>query len=85
MQKSSSAKIGLLTFGWRVTPTLAPIYWLNARPRAGYQSDSDLVRVSASAMGYHAAIVAQSGSGKSFFLGRVVEEILFKRRPAALS
>jgi hypothetical protein len=35
-------------------------------------------------MGTHTAIVAQSGSGKSFFLGRIVEEIMLKTKACCL-
>lgn len=48
--------------------------------RAGAQSDEDLVRVPAGSMGTHSAIIAQSGSGKSFFLGRLLEEICLNTR-----
>src|SRR5256885_1572287 len=72
---------GVLTLGWAVTmPRLDPRYWLLPDPRAGAQSNHDLVRIPAGSMGCHTAIVAQSGSGKSFFLGRLVEELLLASR-----
>ena len=71
---------GYLTLGWQVTPTLAPRFWLDPGAKAGGQSVSDLVRASTESLGSHTAIVAQSGSGKSFFLGRLVEEILLQTK-----
>ena len=65
----------LLTLGWQVTPTFDPRYWLGSDARAGEQNDTDLVVVPSERMATHTAIIAQSGSGKSFFLGRLVEEI----------
>src|SRR5437762_13078815 len=67
-----------LTFGWRVTTALAPRYWLDPTAKPGNQGEQDLIRVPASSMGCHTAIVAQSGSGKSFFLGRLIEELLLQ-------
>jgi hypothetical protein len=71
---------GSLVLGWQVNPTLAPRYWLDPTAKPGSQSEQDLVRVPAEALGSHTAIVAQSGSGKSFFLGRLVEEILLETK-----
>src|SRR5271156_4722063 len=71
---------GHLILGWQVNPTLAPRYWLDPTAQAGGQSEQDLVRVPAEALGSHTAIVAQSGSVKSFFLGRLVEELLLQTK-----
>jgi hypothetical protein len=71
---------GMLTLGWQVNNRLEPIYWLNSRAKAGKQSEEHLVRIPANMMGYHTAIVAQSGSGKSFFLGRLIEEIMLSTK-----
>lgn len=68
-----------LVVGWQVTPTLEPKYWLNhpdAKP--GLQSVGDLFTIPADSMATHTAIIAQSGSGKSFFLGRLVEELMLR-------
>ena len=73
---TSNSSAGLITLGWRVTPTLTPRYWLEPGAKPGAQTQEDLVQVPAHALGYHTAIVAQSGSGKSFFLGRLIEELL---------
>jgi hypothetical protein len=56
-----------LVLGWRMNPRLDPDYWLNGNARLGGQEDSHLVAVPADSMANHTAIVAQSGSGKSFF------------------
>lgn len=69
-----------LTLGWQVTPNLDPSFWLSPGAKPGTQALHDLVTVPTSAIANHTAIVAQSGSGKSFFLGRLVEEILLHTR-----
>ncbi|MGB9023482.1 MAG: DUF87 domain-containing protein, partial [Candidatus Bathyarchaeia archaeon] len=51
---------------------------MDRRACAGKQKDDELVRVPASSMGTHTVIVAQSGSGKSFFLGRLIEELILR-------
>jgi hypothetical protein len=73
-----------LTLGWQVTQTRDPRYWLASSARAGEQKQEDLVQVPAQTLGTHAAIIAQSGSGKSFFLGRLVEEIAIATRARCL-
>ena len=70
----------MLKLGWQVTPTLAPRYWLDPNATPGAQADQDLVQVSPESLGSHTAIIAQSGSGKSFFLGRLIEELLLKTK-----
>lgn len=62
--------------GWQVTPGLDPRYWLNTDPKPGAHDSNDIVTVPNDKIARHTAIIAQSGSGKSFFLGRLVEEIL---------
>jgi hypothetical protein len=69
-----------LVLGWQVTPTLEPKYWLNPAAKPGKQSPSDLVAIPPDLIASHTAIIAQSGSGKSFFLGRLIEEIVLKTR-----
>jgi hypothetical protein len=70
-----------LVLGWEVTKNLEPRYWVqNKDPKPGAQADDDLVRIPAELMASHTAIIAQSGSGKSFFLGRLIEEILINTR-----
>lgn len=76
--------ISLLTLGWKVTPDLHPEFWLKDNPRPGDSTDSDHVSVSAADMACHTIIVAKSGSGKSYFLGRLLEEILIKTKANCL-
>jgi hypothetical protein len=73
-----------LTIGWRVTPTLEPSYWLDKTAKAGSQTPDHLLRIPADLAAHHTAIIAQSGSGKSFFLGRYIEELLVETRAACL-
>jgi hypothetical protein len=70
----------LLVLGWQVNTEGHPIYWLDENAKVGLQHNSDLLRVSADLMDSHTVIVAQSGSGKSFFLGRLVEELLIRTK-----
>jgi hypothetical protein len=67
-----------LTLGWEVTLGQDPRYWLSPGAKAGLQPEEELVRVPSRLMGTHTAIIAQSGSGKSFFLGRIIEEIMLQ-------
>ncbi len=69
-----------LELGWRVDDEGHPTYWLRPDARAGGHAEEEVVRVPAHKLAKHTAIIAQSGSGKSFFLGRLVEEILLKTR-----
>lgn len=74
-----------LVLGWRVNHSHDPQYWIvHKNPRAGLQKTSDLFSVAAPLMATHTAIIAQSGSGKSFFLGRVIEEILLRSQARCL-
>ena len=69
-----------LVLGWQMDSKQEPKYWVGDEPKAGHQSPDDLVTVPADAIGSHTAIIAQSGSGKSFFLGRLIEEILVQTK-----
>jgi DNA helicase HerA-like ATPase len=69
-----------LVLGWRVNESLDPDYWLVPGAKPGVQPEDALVKVSAEAVGCHTAIIAQSGSGKSFFLGRLIEELLLQTK-----
>src|SRR5437660_539905 len=73
-----------LTLGWQVTATLEPTYWLKSDAKPGLQKEDDLVRVSAAHSGSHTAIIAQSGSCKSFFLGRLIEELVLNTKARCL-
>jgi hypothetical protein len=73
-----------LVLGWSLTPNLDPVYWLNRKAKPGQQSESDLVKVPAGLAATHTAIIAQSGSGKSFFLGRLIEELCLRTKARCL-
>jgi hypothetical protein len=73
-----------LILGWQVTPSLDPKYWLSRDARSGGQADADLFKIPAGQMAAHTAIIAQSGSGKSFFLGRLIEEVALRTRARCL-
>ena len=78
---ASTDRSSYLTLGWRVDNNLNPAFWLQHHsPRPGLQVDSDLIQVPTATLGCHTAIVAQSGSGKSFFLGRLIEELILKTK-----
>lgn len=81
MTEQDSSKESKLVLGWRMTNKLEPRYWVNAtNPKPGDQHPDELVTIPAKLIGFHTAIIAQSGSGKSFFLGRLIEEILVKTK-----
>jgi hypothetical protein len=69
-----------LVLGWEVDSGKNPSYWMDPSATPGGQEPTDLVTVQAKNMASHAVIVAQSGSGKSFFLGRLLEELILKTR-----
>jgi hypothetical protein len=76
----TAEQVSHLELGWQVTPALIPSYWLSPGAKVGKQLPEDLLLVPGGALGCHTAIVAQSGSGKSFFLGRLIEELLLKTK-----
>lgn len=67
-----------LVLGWHVNQNMDPKYWDSEKLKAGSHKIDDLICVPADSIGCHTAIVAQSGSGKSFFLGRLIEEIILR-------
>ncbi len=72
-----------LVIGWTTaTQTHDPQFWArnNKKPKPGAQHDRDLVLIPRQKIANHTAIIAQSGVGKSFFLGRLIEEIVLKTR-----
>lgn len=75
---------GLLILGWQVNDALEPIYWLRPDAKAGSQSLDDLFMVPAETMETHTVIIAQSGSGKSFFVGRLIEELMLASKARVL-
>ena len=46
--------------------------------------ESDFFKIPTNKMDRHAVIIAQSGSGKSFFLGRLIEELMIKSKARCL-
>jgi hypothetical protein len=75
---------GLMILGWKVDANLEPTYWLNPIAKPGFHSPDDLFMIHSKSMEAHTVIIAQSGSGKSFFLGRVIEELLLSSKARAL-
>ncbi len=73
-----------LRLGWQVTEDYEPRFWLKRDARAGSQTEKDLVMISSPKLAAHTVIIAQSGSGKSSFLGRLVEELLLWTRARCL-
>lgn len=69
-----------LVLGWQVTPSLEPRYWLNRSAKPGSQANTELIYVPADTLGTHTVIIGQSGSGKSSFLGRIIEELLLQTK-----
>src|SRR5258706_7062013 len=67
-----------VSLGWEVDRGHEPRYWLEQDAKPGGQSRDALVRIPARLMATHTAIIAQSGSGKSFFLGRLIEELVLQ-------
>jgi Helicase HerA, central domain len=73
-----------LTLGWRINEGLEPEYWLPRGAKPGLQPSSAVITAPTEAMAHHSIIVAQSGSGKSFFLGRLIEELLLMSKSRVL-
>lgn len=71
-------RMASMILGWRVDSNSNPEYWMTATasPKPGAQPDTALVALPANYLGSNTIIVAQSGSGKSSFLARLVEELL---------
>jgi len=73
-----------LILGWQMNTMLEPRYWAGDDPKLGEQQIDDLVTVSSETIASHTGVIAQSGSGKSFFLGRLIEEILLQTKARCL-
>ena len=67
-----------LVLGWTVTPEMDPRFWASRDATLAGWQDNDLVLADPESVGNHTVIIAQSGSGKSFFLGRYIEEVMLK-------
>jgi hypothetical protein len=70
-----------LRIGWKVKDRLVPLV---ADGGIRDPTDEDLVTVDAKDINAHTAIIAQSGGGKSFFVGRLLEEISLGSRARCL-
>jgi predicted RNA-binding protein YlxR (DUF448 family) len=70
-----------LDVGWVVDSQSHPRFCIQSKERPEY---SDMVRIPTEKMDKHTVIIAQSGSGKSFFLGRLIEEIMIKSKARCL-
>lgn len=81
MQASGASQ---LVLGWAVNKALDPKYWLAPNAKPGNHGPSDVIAIQADKIAQHIVVVAQSGSGKSYFLGRLVEEILIKTQSRVL-
>jgi hypothetical protein len=73
-------KKNLIELGWQINKSMDPSYWNKDNPKLGSHVNDDLVTVLPETLASHTAIIAQSGSGKSYFLGRLIEEILLKTK-----
>jgi hypothetical protein len=70
--------ISKLVLGWKMDGS-HPKYWLQTGARLPAHEEN-LVTVSATNIDHHTAILAMSGSGKSFLLGRIIEEIIIRTK-----
>lgn len=77
-------RTSFLTLGWALQDgSQHPRYWFPSGTRikpGGHDDRSDTVRVKAESIAQHTIVIAQSGSGKSFFVGRLIEEILLQSK-----
>jgi len=73
-----------LVLGWRVDSEGSPLFWLDENATSGGQNDSHVISIPRTRVANHSVIIAQSGSGKSFLLGRLVEELVLKTRARCL-
>lgn len=70
-----------LLLGWEIDNMLEPVSWRDGKEHDPESlPDSELCVLEPSTLDAHTCVVAQSGSGKSFFMGRLLEEILLATR-----
>lgn len=67
-----------LVIGWEVDANFDPKYFKRPDHTRGAHKEDDLVCIDHRNLTHHSVIVAQSGSGKSFLVGRLIEEIALK-------
>lgn len=72
----------VLRIGWKVNEQLVPL--IVVEDRLADPSEELMVTLPAEDLASHTAIIAQSGSGKSFFVGRLLEEIALSSRARCL-
>lgn len=77
-------EFGRLVLGWTVNRAFEPVHWIRQGAVGGDVREEDLVSVGAEKIAAHTAVIAQSGSGKSFFLGRLLEEMLLQSKVRCL-
>jgi uncharacterized protein DUF87 len=70
-----------LDVGWTVDSQVHPKFCSQSKEIPDHL---DMVRIPTKKMDKHTVIIAQSGSGKSFFLGRLIEEIMIKSKARCL-
>jgi len=68
----------MLHLAWKIDKHDTPLPWEHKKPRGALEQD--MVCAKPEDIACHTAIIAQSGSGKSFFLGRLLEEILINTK-----
>jgi type II secretory pathway predicted ATPase ExeA len=66
----------MLKIAWQVNKAHSPLPWCQGVASRTAKNLEYMIQIKPKDIAYHTAIVAQSGSGKSFFLGRLLEEIL---------
>jgi len=74
-----------LEIGWQLNSNLHPKYWKTKNAEAGSHQVTDLFRIQAEKTMHHALVFAQSGSGKSFIIGRLIEELCLKTRARCIA
>jgi len=67
-----------LVLGWQMNEDNHPIEWLPEKGKDLPRLEEGLFSVRARAFEYHSILFAQSGSGKSFLVGRLIEELGIK-------
>ena len=68
-----------LVLGWKLSGS-NPKWWLGHTHYDLPAPDAEVVMVEPLSIAQHTAVLAMSGSGKSFFLGRFLEEVITKTR-----
>jgi hypothetical protein len=80
----SMAKTQTLLLGWQANNQGDPQCWLGDNFTGHIPDKKHLTEIDAELLASNSAIIAQSGSGKSFFLGRLIEELLLQTKAKVL-